>query len=242
MLPGKVGPKFFGTVLVLAALLGSAAQASTSLVTSAASLGANDSVSWSQLGPDGSSINPIVFVAHSTAGLTVFGSSLQNLAPSLTLVTQGSTFSGTFTNGARLLSTGPGTGPLTFSFLTPVSGAGVEIQRNLYGSFIAQISAFDGMGHALQANLFDYQAGGFSSSTGNPPVFLGVSSTSADIAKIELQVLPATGISSTGFAIDSLQLVNPAVAPVPEPTTYAMLVAGLGLMGVLAGRKQNRLE
>jgi len=31
-----------------------------------------------------------------------------------------------------------------------------------------------------------------------------------------------------------------AIAPVPEPESYAMLLAGLGLMGVIARRKKNR--
>lgn len=229
---------FVAAAVLLASFLSFTAHASTSLVTDAAALGANDQVSWGQFGADGTSINSTVFVAFSTAGLGVFGSSLQDSAPSLTLATQGTTFNGTFTSGARLLSTGQGTGPLTFGFLTPVSGAGVQIQRNLYGTFIAQISAFDSLGNPLQANSFDYQASGFSSSTGDPALFLGVSSSSANIAKIEIQVLQAAGITSTAFVIDSLQLVNPSVAAVPEPETYAMLLAGIGVMGYMTRRRK----
>lgn len=37
--------------------------------------------------------------------------------------------------------------------------------------------------------------------------------------------------------------INPIIAPVPEPETYAMLIAGLGLIGVIdRRRKQNALS
>ena len=218
----------------MAALALSPAYAATSLVTSSAALGANDAVNWATLGPDGTAVNSSFFIAPSSAGRFVLGSSLQASAPPLILVTQGVSFFGNFTPGDRLLSTGAGTGPLTFSFLSNnVSGAGVQIQRNAFGSFIAQISAFDTAGNPLQANTFDYQEAGFSFNSGPPAIFLGISSTAADIAKIEVQILPATGIASTSFAIDSLQLVNPAAA-VPEPQTWALMLAGLGVLGAAA--------
>jgi PEP-CTERM motif len=31
-----------------------------------------------------------------------------------------------------------------------------------------------------------------------------------------------------------------AVTPVPEPETYAMMLAGLGLMGTIARRRKNK--
>jgi hypothetical protein len=207
-------------------LVAGPAQAGTVLVTRASDLGANDEVDWGQLGADGTVVNPYFFEAGSDAGLVVFGSSLQAAPPSLTVLTQGVSFSGTFAADERLLSTGDGSGPLTFGFLTPVSAAGAQIQRNLYGSFIAQISAFDAEGNPLQSQTYDYQEAGYSFSTGDPPIFLGISSSSADIAKIEIQVLPSTGIASTSFVIDSLLLDNPA-APVPEPQRWALWLGGL---------------
>ena len=44
--------------------------------------------------------------------------------------------------------------------------------------------------------------------------------------------------SSDGFAIDNLSYST--IAAVPEPETYAMLIAGLGLMGIARRRKQAR--
>ena len=54
----------------------------------------------------------------------------------------------------------------------------------------------------------------------------------------------STGAESARLTT-SLQLRNfldtvPVLTPVPEPETYAMLLAGLGLMGVIARRKGSR--
>lgn len=47
-----------------------------------------------------------------------------------------------------------------------------------------------------------------------------------------------TGSSET-FALDNVSLSNPS--PVPEPEVYAMLAAGLGLMGFVARRRRQQL-
>ena len=53
----------------------------------------------------------------------------------------------------------------------------------------------------------------------------------------------ATGSSpsSIGIGIKSYAIASPPpVSPVPEPETYAMLLAGLGLMGVIARRRHAK--
>ena len=42
-----------------------------------------------------------------------------------------------------------------------------------------------------------------------------------------------------GFGIVSITSTNGAVTPVPEPESYAMLLAGLGLMGTIARRRSK---
>ncbi|MEO6561865.1 MAG: PEP-CTERM sorting domain-containing protein [Nitrosospira sp.] len=48
---------------------------------------------------------------------------------------------------------------------------------------------------------------------------------------------PGTGNSYT-FTITQ----TPTVSPIPEPETYAMLLAGLGLMGAMARRRSTKLD
>ena len=40
--------------------------------------------------------------------------------------------------------------------------------------------------------------------------------------------------------VNDLHLSASAVAPVPEPETYGMMLAGLGMLGYLARRKRNQ--
>lgn len=60
-------------------------------------------------------------------------------------------------------------------------------------------------------------------------VYFNVSTTGPLITKVTLTAnRPAFEVDNVAFA-----------APVPEPETYAMLLAGLGLMGFVARRRQN---
>jgi hypothetical protein len=42
------------------------------------------------------------------------------------------------------------------------------------------------------------------------------------------------------FGVDEITLNTPVAAPVPEPETYAMMLAGLGLLGFAARRRKGR--
>lgn len=47
-----------------------------------------------------------------------------------------------------------------------------------------------------------------------------------------------TPAANRSYGFGATFAVAPMVAPVPEPETYAMLLAGLGLMGVIARRRK----
>jgi hypothetical protein len=119
-------------------------------VSSKASQGSNDSVLWSQLGADATVLAASV-KATSGTGVTVnVGFAGPNsLASAVCAATPTCSWSGTgFAAGDRIIWTADaaagGTGPVTLSFGTSVSGAGALIQADEPGQFTAQIQAFNG--------------------------------------------------------------------------------------------------
>jgi len=82
-------------------------------------------------------------------------------------------------------------------------------------------------------------------SVGNPNLtFSGTAAASYTLSGPAIQYVlfssDAESWAGTNLTIDSLQFTAP-VAPVPEPETYAMLLAGLGLMGFTARRRKNKV-
>jgi hypothetical protein len=121
---------------------------------------------------------------------------------------------------------------LTLNFDQAVLGAGVFVIDlfNGLGDRTVTLSAFDGLNGTgtllttASAPAYNYQL--------YNKLFLGVASDSA-VASIRSVVLtnpyPYYG---DGIALDDIR-----IAAVPEPSTYAMLLAGLGLVGLAARRR-----
>src|SRR5690348_15979360 len=119
------------------------------LVTSAAAQGANDSVAWSQLGADATTLSSS-FVATSAQGMGItVGLTGANSLTSVVCRATPCSWTGTgFPSGDTLIwsydAGSGGNGPLTLTFTQGISGAGALIQADGAGPFTAQIQAYNG--------------------------------------------------------------------------------------------------
>lgn len=175
------------------------------VVTNSAAQGANDSVAWSQLGSDATTLSS-AFVVTSAQGVGV-NVSLAG-ANSLTSVVCTATpcsWTGTgFNAGDTLLWTSDagngGNGPLTLAFAQGVSGAGALIQADGPGQFTAQIQAFNG------ATLL----GSFTvaSDANGDAAYIGVTDqTGSNITSVVFSLNSCTGVC-TDFALDTVAIAN----------------------------------
>jgi hypothetical protein len=194
------------------------------------SFGSNATVDWGGLGATfgpgllvGTGFNSLPSSAPAAA---VSGSS-----PSLlSRVDQGVNYLGNFAPGDRLLMTttvvGRGLiprapGPIRFTFSTgPVFGAGLQISTNVPGSFTATLTAFDVNGAIIGT------ASALANST-SPPVgdntapFLGIRSSLAEIAAVEVDVPGLTGVTVNRMEIGLTATVVPtAPGTTGKITTY----------------------
>jgi hypothetical protein len=136
-----------------------------------------------------------------------------------------------------LLSTNTGTGgngPVTLQGWGAISGIGAYIQGDGTGSFTAQIQVFENVNGVL--SNFTKTA---SSDSSGDPVFLGVSDTVAgEITKVIYSLTTAApGYSTKDFALSSLFLEDPFLAPIvlnPAPADSSTPEPGLaGLVGLV---------
>lgn len=206
----KVGTSvamIFGVMLAVAGLPPSAHAApkdSLIAVTSLASLNADDSVSWSQLGTDGTML-AASFHAESAGALSTTGNlsaagSLVSVICPAAQCSWGSPGSGGFSAGDSVLWTSDtangGTGPLKLTFKNSVKGVGAFIQADGPAQFTAQIQAFNGK-KLLKGFTTVSDADG-------DAVFLGaLNQTAAHITSVTYSVTKCTGACSD-FAIDTL--------------------------------------
>jgi hypothetical protein len=118
-------------------------------------------------------------------------------------------------------------GEMRFTFANMASGAGAYLNHysdNLSSGFVT-ITAF-GIGNRLLESYSVNLNTGFESY--NAGQFVGFTRSSADIKSFV--------VTGQGVVMDNLSFA----APVPEPEAYAMLLAGLALMGTMARRRQQK--
>lgn len=190
-------------------------------VTSPGALGADDSVTWTQIGADSTQLSSS-FNATSTGGIAVAGT-LAGSGSQISMVcpTSPCSWSSTdvagFSAGDCLIWTSDtangGNGPLKLAFNQSVMGAGALIQADGPGQFTAQVQAFNGT-----TSLGTFTT---TSDTNGDAVFLGVvDNTAANITSVVYSLTACTG-PCTDFAIDTLSLNTSGGVSGPTPTATA---------------------
>lgn len=119
-----------------------------------------------------------------------------------------------------------GFGVLHFTFDNALTNAAGAFLNSYNGGPILMM-AYNAAGTIVESHFFNVSTDEFSYNEG---AFFGIVRASADIRSI--------AFGGVGLVADNLSFA----APVPEPETYAMLLAGLGLLGVVARRKRAAQE
>jgi len=114
-------------------------------------------------------------------------------------------------------------GDLVFSFVTPVNSFGAYF-AGLQGNTVGQETIVYTSGGIQTVNIPNMSGGG---------AFVGFTDAGASIASITISFKP--GSLGDIVSVDDVRYVM----AVPEPETYAMFMAGLGLMGFIARRRKN---
>jgi len=222
-------------VFALAAFVVSVAEATpVTCRTGLGCLNGTDFFDWTtNYGPPGSNI-PGNSTATSTLGVQV----TVNFAEGGGGVREdeGNGWIGNFTLGDELLWTDQD-GPLNLNgFSQTLSGIGANIQPVRFGDFTAVIAAFDVNNNLIEAFA---ENGTSNQNEDGSAIFIGLSNVPG-IAFVRFSVPSCArgGNCDPNFAINQLDIVTGAVAPVavPAPSTLLLLASGLVTLGYLRRR------
>ncbi|QEI40724.1 hypothetical protein BMF77_01296 [Dolichospermum sp. UHCC 0315A] len=206
----------------LGVLLPSSAQA-ISFVTSRNALGANDYYDWGTLGSSFTTVNNPSTVTSNLGN----NATISQAGGSFLILQEGNSASGNFAPGDNLLWSRGANGPITIAFANPVFGAGAQIQAIYYGSFTANLTAYDVSNNSLGT----FNLPGLSNENAdNSAIFIGVKDSTASIAKLTFSVPVAA--TPENFAINGVSGVSVAAVPWETdalPVVGSTILFGLGL-------------
>jgi PEP-CTERM motif len=203
-----------GAVLAVAPL--QAAFASLILTNDRNTIQTDYTVDWANLGGDLTAVSSAFTLdTVSVDGASGFG------------VFSGSTYNSDFTATDAVLALydlnafNPLDGIFSITFATAIQGVGAQVQANQFGGFSGFIRAFN----AANMLLGSFAINGTNNGNGDgSAVFAGVISSAVDITRIEFASF-GPGAAINGLSVD-----------VPEPSTWLMLLIGMGFLTVMRKR------
>ncbi|HEV2425313.1 MAG TPA: PEP-CTERM sorting domain-containing protein [Terriglobia bacterium] len=237
------------SVAAVGILMGAAASAakadSITLVRTIGTYSYNDYQPWAEIGVNNFN------VTNGTVATSQFGtvSTTINFAqggPGSTLLecpATNCTWAGTFGPGDSILASynknsHKGEGAIDLTFSKGLSGIGFEIQGNEYGTFSAEIEAFNG---STPLGTF-YAFNGVSGYDPGSAIFMGLQDLSgANITGIDILAYNCSGNnggSCNGTAVD--RLLFETGTPTPEPSSLLLLGSGLGALTFLRRKLFSR--
>jgi hypothetical protein len=123
---------------------------------------------------------------------------------------------------------------ITLGFTTPLYSSGAIVRETDGNGFVYQIAAID------QSNVLHNVWTGTDSSLPGNPVDAAFSWATTPYLVTGLKIYTNTNHNiSTWEEIDAVTLHGQSTPAIPEPETYAMMLAGLGLMGFMVRRKKT---
>jgi hypothetical protein len=191
-----------------------------------ASLGANAAVTGALGGGFGTFLT-LSGPGTPNSGGTLSGAVSGTIVGGSVLAVDSPPFADDVAPGANYLTTGPVAGsPATLTF----AGAGVDYISFLWGSpDLFNSLTVNSTGGSSQ--VFTATGLGFSTTNGDQSVNQSVQFTALAGAKITSLVFASSD--------NAFETANYSITPIPEPETYALMMAGLAAMGFV-GRRRGR--